>query len=81
MHILLQRNTAIFVKVTELDRLFSPIWVSLLRGSGNTTCPTWILQMQVRARLKVSEKHGWYDRVHKVEMLSVHLWYSFWFAL
>lgn len=54
--------------------LFFPIQVALSRGFGNTVSPMWTLQMQVRMRHKISEKHSWlYDTLHKAEMLSVHL--------
>lgn len=74
MHIFLRRNTAISAKVTKLERWFFPIQEALLRGFRNTVSLMWTLQMQVRVRPKVSEKHTWlYDTIHKAEMLSVHL--------
>lgn len=62
----------------SLLRLQSWRCVSLSKGLSledlGTLSPMWTLQMQVRLRPKVSEKHSWlYDTLHKAEKLSVHL--------
>lgn len=81
MHILLWRNTAIFVKVTELERLLSPIWVALLGGTENITLLHMVPTTEELEPKSRTNTLVWYDTLHKAEMLRVHPRYNFWFAL